>query len=224
MSETIKAIETSYKGYRFRSRLEARWAVFFDAIGVDWEYEPQGFEFPGEAGLVERYLPDFKITGNLFVEVKGSEDQFNQDRCRMENAIRAGLGTLLILGEIPNPESGWGIHLHACATTENNVIEWVHFFFEDGGWDYAEHSELINAILGESWSPSNKSYFVKTRLAYRQVIDAYRAARSARFEHGESPVTVGEPVNTIIQRLKNQSISPEEANGLLRRLQYGDAK
>ena len=30
----IKAIETVYKGYRFRSRLEARWAVFFDACGV----------------------------------------------------------------------------------------------------------------------------------------------------------------------------------------------
>ena len=28
----IKAIETVYNGYRFRSRLEARWAVFFDAL------------------------------------------------------------------------------------------------------------------------------------------------------------------------------------------------
>ncbi|MCB6994492.1 hypothetical protein LI177_13475 [bacterium 210820-DFI.6.37] len=27
----LKAIQTEYKGYRFRSRLEARWAVFFDA-------------------------------------------------------------------------------------------------------------------------------------------------------------------------------------------------
>ena len=35
----LKAIETEYKGYRFRSRLEARWAVFFDACGVKWEYE-----------------------------------------------------------------------------------------------------------------------------------------------------------------------------------------
>ena len=32
----IKAIPTEYKGYRFRSRLEARWAVFFDACGADW--------------------------------------------------------------------------------------------------------------------------------------------------------------------------------------------
>jgi hypothetical protein len=28
---TIQAIETVYRGHRFRSRLEARWAVFFDA-------------------------------------------------------------------------------------------------------------------------------------------------------------------------------------------------
>ena len=42
MSE-IKAIETYYKGYRFRSRLEARWAVFFDAAGIKYEYEPEGF-------------------------------------------------------------------------------------------------------------------------------------------------------------------------------------
>ncbi len=38
------AIETHYAGCRFRSRLEARWAVFFDAIGIEWQYEPQGFE------------------------------------------------------------------------------------------------------------------------------------------------------------------------------------
>ena len=38
MSE-IKAIETYYKGYRFRSRLEARWAVFFDAAGINLNTE-----------------------------------------------------------------------------------------------------------------------------------------------------------------------------------------
>ena len=43
MSE-IKAIETVYNGYRFRSRLEARWAVFFDAAGIKYEYEPEGFD------------------------------------------------------------------------------------------------------------------------------------------------------------------------------------
>jgi hypothetical protein len=32
----IVAIPTRYKGYHFRSRLEARWAVFFDALGIKW--------------------------------------------------------------------------------------------------------------------------------------------------------------------------------------------
>lgn len=51
-----KAIETRYAGCRFRSRLEARWAVFFDAMGFEWEYEPEGFELS-----TGRYLPDFRL-------------------------------------------------------------------------------------------------------------------------------------------------------------------
>jgi hypothetical protein len=54
----LKAIQTFYKGYHFRSRLEARWAVFFDALGLKWEYEPEGFELPGGVW----YLPDFRTT------------------------------------------------------------------------------------------------------------------------------------------------------------------
>lgn len=53
---TIKAIETRYAGCRFRSRLEARFAVFFDRLQIPWEYEPEGFETA--AGP---YLPDFRI-------------------------------------------------------------------------------------------------------------------------------------------------------------------
>jgi hypothetical protein len=35
-------METRYRGYRFRSRSEARWAVFFDAAGVGWSYGDEG--------------------------------------------------------------------------------------------------------------------------------------------------------------------------------------
>lgn len=54
---TIKAIEVEYDGHKFRSRLEARWAVFFNALGVDYEYEPEGFELPSG----KKYLPDFRV-------------------------------------------------------------------------------------------------------------------------------------------------------------------
>lgn len=50
-----RAIETRYSGYRFRSRLEARYAVLFDSLGIAWDYEPEGFELGGG----KRYLPDF---------------------------------------------------------------------------------------------------------------------------------------------------------------------
>jgi hypothetical protein len=77
---TIKAIDTRYAGCRFRSRLEARWAVFFDHMGIVWEYEPQGFEVsrritdPG-GDTRFRYLPDFwlpELQGGVWGEVKGS--------------------------------------------------------------------------------------------------------------------------------------------------------
>jgi len=64
---SIKAIETEYNGYRFRSRLEARWAVFFDALGIEYEYEPEGFDLEPYG----YYLPDFHLTElDCWVEVK----------------------------------------------------------------------------------------------------------------------------------------------------------
>ena len=61
----IAAIPTIYKNVRFRSRLEAKWAAFFDLVGWRWEYEPLDFD---------GWIPDFALygeTGNvILVEVK----------------------------------------------------------------------------------------------------------------------------------------------------------
>lgn len=62
----LTPIETVYRGCRFRSRLEARWAVFFDAAGIRWEYEPEGFALSSRA-----YLPDFWLPrSKAFLEIK----------------------------------------------------------------------------------------------------------------------------------------------------------
>ncbi len=65
----IKPIATRYGGLLFRSRLEARWALFFDRLHIPWEYEPQGFDVGGRP-----YLPDFLLgLGRiLWAEVKPS--------------------------------------------------------------------------------------------------------------------------------------------------------
>lgn len=37
--------KTEYNGTVFRSRSEARWAIFFDALGVQWVYELRHYDF-----------------------------------------------------------------------------------------------------------------------------------------------------------------------------------
>lgn len=50
----ILPIPTEYAGVKFRSRLEARWAVYLDLVGIEWQYEKEGYQLP--SGW---YVPDF---------------------------------------------------------------------------------------------------------------------------------------------------------------------
>lgn len=62
----IQPIPTLYRGVSFRSRLEARWAVFYDALGIEWQYEPEGYSLPHGP-----YLPDFWLPQiAAFIEIK----------------------------------------------------------------------------------------------------------------------------------------------------------
>ena len=65
--KTIAPIQTYYNGYHFRSRLEARWAVFFDLVNIKYEYETEGYTLPNG----DRYLPDFYLpTFQTYIEIK----------------------------------------------------------------------------------------------------------------------------------------------------------
>jgi hypothetical protein len=65
---SIKPIPTRYAGRLFRSRLEARFALFFNELGIVWEYEPEGFDLPSGWYLPDFYLP--KMHGGTWIEVK----------------------------------------------------------------------------------------------------------------------------------------------------------
>jgi hypothetical protein len=97
----IKAIETHYNGYDFRSRLEARWAVFFDMIGVPYKYEEQGFELPSG-----RYLPDFWMPEqNCYIEIKGVEPTTEEEHLAQQLSDITGKRVHIFFGDIPQPES-----------------------------------------------------------------------------------------------------------------------
>lgn len=63
----VRAIPTTYSGERFRSRLEARYAMAFDRLGLRWAYETEGLDLGGVWYLPDFWLPDIRT----FFEVKG---------------------------------------------------------------------------------------------------------------------------------------------------------
>src|SRR4051812_37466298 len=86
MHGQAKVIETQYRGYRFRSRLEARWAVYFDSLGLKWEYELEGYDL----GDGIWYLPDFWLPQvNMWAEVKPGP----MSPAEVEKCWRLALGT-----------------------------------------------------------------------------------------------------------------------------------
>jgi len=62
-----QSIPTTYRGYRCRSRLEARWCILLDELNVEYWYEPEGFRLSNGAC----YLPDFYLPQiQTYAEVK----------------------------------------------------------------------------------------------------------------------------------------------------------
>lgn len=217
---TVRAIETRYAGHRFRSRLEARWAVFFDALRIEWEYEPQGFVIGDGTGATRNYLPDFRLTATgTWVEVKGDPQELDWGLIGSavyhagphlpdaHDAERDSVAGVLVLGNIPTPGKRWGHWLvqgdqHAAHADTVEFIAWPKDYgsilrapiFDDHAvlapsldtkWGPAEHHGVA---LGGQHIPARDLYFAE--YADRQgalVTAAYHAARTARFEWGETP-------------------------------------
>jgi hypothetical protein len=170
----IKAIETVYNGYRFRSRLEARWAVFFDAMGFKWEYEKEGYDLDGLW-----YLPDFWLPRvRMWAEVKAEE--FNDEELAKAKAlVTITKRPLLMLIGIParqiyfSLETGWDDDDDEVYKVDT-VLSNHHNYYEDENRFYV--------------MPGSEDDFLYTS---EDMIIGINAARQARFfEHGENGISV----------------------------------
>jgi len=231
-----KPIETQYRGFRFRSRHEARWAVALTALGVKWEYEKEGYDLDGVWYLPDFWLPDHKI----WVEVKANlEDVTEEEQLKARALAVATKRTCVIVGEfitnclcyhndpvsdawrIPAPldelAGGVGlmfsgkmdadkscpiycavcgdqhVHMNKCEI----VPSWMTYdtagisFWCEQGCSYdlliGNHkgdgfAEVVNAkMLSDSLVE-----YLTSGVAWR-IAEAFEKAKSARFEHGETP-------------------------------------
>jgi hypothetical protein len=221
MHRKIKAIETEYGGCRFRSRLEARWAVFFDTLRIPWEYEVEGFET--SAGP---YLPDFRIRIPQIKQWPGTYQWFEvKPGSAPEDARHAALaaetGTPLIVARgIPRDYAGqmlgwrsplllhgvhdqpwpvaftdgsWGRHQTWLRRWSNGLYcslgDNRHWCQEDMAetLDGAPHLALYTSggAVQPRGAPALCSGDYSPLLA-PGIDAAYTAARSARFEFGET--------------------------------------
>jgi len=203
----MQAIETEWRGFNFRSRLEARYAVMFEKMGMDWRYEIQGFYL----GDDRPYLPDFWLPElELYVEIKGTSIG---DETRA--LLRDFRHPLILFVGLPDPEEerpfkrpGVDGELYTFSISEDNEI---------GGMPFIAEAHLLRCRECEKWvvdvrPKSNKLTTGECRLidrgndrqqwgphcehGYRarmsrsnsKVKEAVETAKSARFGHGEDPL------------------------------------
>lgn len=158
----IKPILTDYGDYRFRSRLEARWAFFFDRVGIAWEYEPEGFSLPVNG----RYLPDFWLPESAcYVEIKPflKPDTKETAKCK---ELSQDHSVLLICGDPLE---------HKAMTYENGDRSGPFSRKAMSDWPMVKFSPRMSQI-----SLIEFGTYTPTRNA---AVDA----RKAKFEHGETP-------------------------------------
>jgi len=182
----MKAIETNYKGYRFRSRLEARWAVFMDALNVKWTYEPEGFDL-GETGW---YLPDFYLPKlDCYLEIKPYTWGAWPDGTTWEKAEAfyhsVGKWIVILCGE-PGPVVPWN----------PNARSYEAFVMGDRNYYWCECSHCgAIGIQFEGRASRNKHQATCPSVAQNddkqygldspRIGRAYLLARGARFEHNK---------------------------------------
>ena len=79
-----KAIPTTWNGIKYRSRLEARWAVFFDEMKIEVQYEPDAFRLPRANYLPDFYLEQFRFFGEVKpIELDARESQLIRELSAM---------------------------------------------------------------------------------------------------------------------------------------------
>ena len=201
----IRAIETYYKGYRFRSRLEARWAVFFDLVGIEFEYEPEGLILrDGTKYLPDFYLPQFYC----YFEVKRKgieEDKAIEAIAKISDGHYTGKWAGIICFGDPY---------------DHDMRVYCQESDDDGGGPYTAKVVFARSVITQkpilfswndtrarsfypSWEESERKiipmetdvdmhtvFYASNPYITEDIIFAELAARQARFEYGETPIPV----------------------------------
>lgn len=132
----IKSIPTWYNGIKYRSKLEAKWAVFFTSLKLPFEYEKQGFIIGGECYLPDFYFPTLK----KWLEIKPPQYEDGYLVCPQDHPMLQ-----LYNGEFPQLPNG----------TFNLIVGQPIFSGDEstlqGDWEKLGYTGFIQADNYYSW-------------------------------------------------------------------------
>ena len=171
MTQTLRALETSYGGCRFRSRLEARWAVFMDKVGIKWEYESEGFDLG--SGLY--YLPDFWLPEprlQHWIEIKPLSAK-SVDLTKSARLAEKSGGWVVVIAGQPwlNSYRITGFRAHPLGVF--TALDWC--------WIQCCRCEEVRIDSANSECARCKGRVAPQRTDTNQLVTAFEAARSERF-------------------------------------------
>jgi hypothetical protein len=186
-------MDTRYDGCKFRSRVEARWAVFFNVINIDWRYEPEGFDLPdGSAYLPDFYFPNVSARttedNGLWCEIKGRDidgaDSWEQEPFPTVSQLveKTKTPAAVLTGEIEN-QNQHEVNYHGIADNGevNAGVDWPMLFMmcEECSrvkFEFREGNYMSCEVCGGYCHPKHD-----------RLQQAAMKAGEARFEHGETP-------------------------------------
>jgi hypothetical protein len=170
----IKAIETEYNGVLFRSRLEARWAVFFDQLNITWMYEYEGYQTPTEYYVPDFWLPEVYLRENAkgcFIEVKPDNYESDMHPALEFISQQLNVGGILVKGFYPDDLLGddsivqigpwWDIPMMLYRCTKCKKFK---FEFPESSYDDCPHCKFEGSLVDGA----------KTVLEAREYALAYR--------------------------------------------------
>lgn len=203
----IKPIETVYNGYRFRSRLEARWAVFFDEAGIKYEYEPEGFVL--DNGIL--YLPDFYLPWfHAYVEIKPVGYNGRKEAMQKLEHLFCKNEVVCLYCEGDPFECNMMIYCNDLTESSGGCSWWEAEFCEGAMFsvdpksenvDYGYSKHGICILVSTSEKQKDRTFLDSSyheccleqrckMVGYRSMLKEYKTkARQARFEYGENQST-----------------------------------
>ncbi len=163
---SVRPIETQWNGHRFRSRLEARLAVFMDALDLGYRYELKGFDLGG--GL--HYLPGFYVPRwDAYLEIKAGLPDDAEILKAKTLARQMGLPVFLLFGDPwPDVYEAWRWHQQ----------EWA------SGYRWSTCSRCWRGPTLSCLDPQGRTCSCREprKDDVLRLQNAFQAARAARFE------------------------------------------